>query len=211
MSDWRQEISSFIKNLNVSPAKEEEIIEELSQHLNDRYQDLTTQGIPSEQAHKTVMEEFNGGKLATELRASLKRDQLRAVPEEPERHGNRLAEFWQNIRYGARVLRFNPGFAATMIFSLALGIGANTAIFQLLNAVRLRTLPVEKPQELANIKITKARLRGAFIGNSPQLTNAIWELVRDQQQGFSKVGAWYSQRLNLNRGGEARYAQTLFV
>ena len=213
MPDWRQEISSFIKNLNVDPAKEEEIIEELSQHLNDRYQDLTTQGISAELAHQTVMEEFNGGKLATELRSSLKREQRRTVPEVPEHRGNRLAEFWQNLRYGARVLRFNPGFAAIMILSLALGIGANTAIFQLLNAVRLRTLPVEKPQELANIKITKAPngRTGRFTGNSPQLTNAIWELVRDQQQGFSKVAAWYSQRLNLNQGGEARYAETLYV
>jgi putative ABC transport system permease protein len=213
MPDWRKEIKSFIEDLNIDPAKEAEIVEELSQHLNDRYQDLVTQEIPGDQAHQKVMEEFNGGKLANELRSSIKRSPRRTVPDEPERRGNRMAEFWQNLRYGARVLRFNPGFAAIMILSLALGIGANTAIFQLLNAVRLRTLPVEKPEELANIKITKAPngRTGRFTGNSPQLTNAIWELVRDQQQGFSKVAAWYSQRLNLNQGGEARYAQTLFV
>jgi putative ABC transport system permease protein len=213
MPDWRQEILSFLKNLNVDPAKEEEIVEELSQHLNDRYQDLITRGIPADQAHQTVMHEFNGGKLASELRSSIKLNRRRTIQEEPERRENRIAEFWQNLRYGARVLRFNPGFAAIMILSLALGIGANTAIFQLLNAVRLRTLPVEKPQELANIRITKAPngRTGRFTGNSPQLTNAIWELVRDQQQGFSKIAAWYSQRLNLNQGGEARYAQTLFV
>lgn len=213
MPDWRQEIASFIKDLDLDPGKEAEIVEELSQHLNDRYQDLVTQGIPADRAYRTVMEEFNGGKLASELRSSLKSDQRRTLHEEPERQENRIAELWQNLRYGARILRFNPGFASIMILSLALGIGANTAIFQLLNAVRLRTLPVEKPQELANIKIVKSPngRTGRATGNSPQLTNAIWELVRDQQQGFSKTAAWYSQRLNLNQGGEARYAQTLFV
>ncbi len=213
MPDWGKEITSFIKDLDVDPAREAEIIEELGQHLNDRYQDLVMQGIPAEQAYQTVMKEFNGGKLATELRSSIKQTRRRTVPEEPERGGNRMAELWQNLRYGARVLRFNPGFAAIMILSLALGIGANTAIFQLLNAVRLRTLPVEKPQELANVRIVKTPdgRTGRFVGYSPQLTNSIWEMLRDQQQGFSKMGVWYAQRLNMNQGGEARYAQTLFV
>ena len=56
---------------------------------------------------------------------------------------------WQDLRFGARQLRRNPGFAAVAVLSLALGIGANTAIFQLVNAVRLRALPVQKPEELA--------------------------------------------------------------
>src|SRR5439155_20943498 len=56
---------------------------------------------------------------------------------------------WHDLRFGARLLRLNPGFAAMAIASLALGIGANTAIFQLLDAVRLRSPPVRNPQELA--------------------------------------------------------------
>ena len=57
----------------------------------------------------------------------------------------------QDIRYGARQLRLNPGFTAVGVLSLALGIGANTAIFQLVDAVRLRTLPVQNPQELVSV------------------------------------------------------------
>jgi len=64
-----------------------------------------------------------------------------------------LESTWQDLRYGARALRLSPGFAAVAIVSLALGIGANTAIFQLLDAVRLRSLPVQNPQELAEVKI----------------------------------------------------------
>jgi hypothetical protein len=58
---------------------------------------------------------------------------------------------WLDLRHGARLLRLNPGFAVVAILSLALGIGANTAIFQLLDAVRLRGLPVSKPGELAEL------------------------------------------------------------
>src|SRR5579872_2860561 len=64
-----------------------------------------------------------------------------------------LETLGQDLRYGVRLLRLNPGFTLVAVASLALGIGANTAIFQLLDAVRLRTLPVKNPQELAEIKI----------------------------------------------------------
>src|SRR3954452_25471062 len=64
-----------------------------------------------------------------------------------------LETIWQDIRYAIRLLRINPGFAAVAILSLALGIGANTTIFQLLDSVRLRTLPVKDPQELAIVRI----------------------------------------------------------
>jgi len=55
---------------------------------------------------------------------------------------------WQDLKFGARQLRLNPGFTAVAVLSLALGIGANAAIFQLVDAIRLRTIPVEKPEEL---------------------------------------------------------------
>ena len=60
---------------------------------------------------------------------------------------------WQDFRYGARLLHRNPGFASVAILSLALGAGANTAIFQLLDALRIRTLPVAHPEQLVEIRI----------------------------------------------------------
>src|SRR2546423_560978 len=62
---------------------------------------------------------------------------------------------WRDVKYGARLLRLNPAFAIVAILSLALGIGANTAIFQLLDAVRIRTLPVKNPDELMEIRIAE--------------------------------------------------------
>src|SRR5512146_677648 len=97
---------------------------------------------------------------------------------------NAMSSLRQDLRYGARLLRMNPGFAAVAVLSLALGIGANTAIFQLLDAVRMRTLPVRNPQELAFVQITnRTSTTGRTNGWSPWLTNAMWEPIRDRQQG----------------------------
>jgi putative ABC transport system permease protein len=124
-----------------------------------------------------------------------------------------LDSAWRDVRYGARLLRLNPAFALVAILSLALGVGANTAIFQLLDAVRLRTLPVKDPQQLMEIRIadTTGGRTGQFSGRRPSLTNPLWERIRDRQQAFSSAFAWSGAAFNLTTGGEARYAQGLWV
>jgi putative ABC transport system permease protein len=123
-----------------------------------------------------------------------------------------LETFWQDLRYGARALRLNLGFAAIAIASLTIGIGANTTIFQLLDAIRLRSLPVKNPQELANVHIANRQWgHGNFSSSYPQLTNPLWEQLRDHQQAFNGIAAWSDMGFNLARGGEAREANGLFV
>ena len=123
-----------------------------------------------------------------------------------------LDTIWQDLRYGVRLLRLNPGFAVVAILSLALGVGANTAIFQLLNAVRLRALPVSHPEQLAEIKIVGGGGReGSSNGTHAILTNPLWERIRDRQEAFSSVFAWSSPPFELSAGGESRRAQGLWV
>jgi putative ABC transport system permease protein len=118
----------------------------------------------------------------------------------------------QDLRYGVRQLRQSPGFTLVAVASLALGIGANTAIFELVDAIRLKMLPVEKPQELVQIDFEKNSARsGWFSTRSARLTYAQWEQIRSQQQAFSGVVAWSAARFNLTTGGEARYAEGLYV
>ncbi len=123
------------------------------------------------------------------------------------------SESWmQDLRYGVRQLRQSPGFTLVAVASLALGIGANTAIFQLVDAIRLKMLPVDKPQELVSIDFEKDSTRsGWFSTRSARLTYAQWEQIRSQQQAFSGVLAWSAARFNLASGGEARYAEGLYV
>jgi len=98
------------------------------------------------------------------------------------------------------------------VLSLALGIGANSAIFELVNAVRLRTLPVRDPQELVTIDRAKGVFRsGNFSTRSSRLTYSPWEQTQAQTQAFSGLVAWSARRFNLASGGEARYAEGLHV
>src|SRR5690242_9827125 len=118
----------------------------------------------------------------------------------------------QDLQFGLRMLRKNPGFTAVAVLSLALGIGANTAIFQLVNAVRLKTLPVAKPQELVNVRLTDMQgTRGSKPSPYPAVTNPIWEQIRDRQDAFSGVLAWSRGDFNLAQGGEVRFAKGLWV
>jgi predicted permease len=119
----------------------------------------------------------------------------------------------RDLGYGARLLGRNPTFAAVAISTLALGTGANTATFQLINALRLRTLPVAEPPRLVEVRIDdheKGRT-GDFMSRRPQLTNPLFERLRDEQQAFSAMLAWGSVRLDLARGGESRPADVMWV
>jgi len=123
-----------------------------------------------------------------------------------------LENLLQDARHGLRLLLLNPGFALVAILSLALGIGANTAIFQLLDAVRLRTLPVQHPEQLAIVKIGNFENgSGSFSSRYSQITNPQWEQIRAQQQGFSGIFAWSPDQINLARGGEIRLANVLWI
>jgi len=117
----------------------------------------------------------------------------------------------QDVRYSLRQLRKSPGFTITAVLTLALGIGANTAIFQLLDAVRMRVLPVPNPQELAVVRPLKPWRSGHVTGRFAYSTNPQWEQIRAQQQGFSGMLAWGSETFNLATGGEVRPADGLWV
>lgn len=102
-------------------------------------------------------------------------------------------------------------FTAVAVISLALGIGANTAIFQLLDAVRLRTLPVKSPQELVELHIPDMTAsRGNWLRDYG-ITNPLWEQIRQRQQVFSQAFAWADDRFNISSDRETRYASGLWV
>jgi predicted permease len=117
----------------------------------------------------------------------------------------------QDLRFGVRMLVKHKGFTLVAILSLALGIGANTAIFQLLDAVRLRTLPVKAPQELVEVRIANMKGARGGVWREPSVTFPIWEQIRDRQQAFSGIFAWGTDNANLAPGGEVRPARMLYV
>ncbi|HTI69354.1 MAG TPA: ABC transporter permease [Candidatus Limnocylindria bacterium] len=109
-----------------------------------------------------------------------------------------LAQDW---RYGWRTLRSSPGFTLTALLSLALGIGANTAVFSIMNAVMLKSLPVEDPQRLVRVRS----------GGNGVFTNPQWEEIRNHQQAFSGMLAYGNTRFDLAMGGESQPARGMFA
>jgi putative ABC transport system permease protein len=213
MPEWKQEIHQYLANLKLAPAREVEIVEELAQHLEDHYQELLSVGVTPVEAHRQTIAELRESKLLIrELRRIEQRSSQESIIFGTNRRGNMIADFWQDLRYGVRMLRKNPGFTVVALLSLALGIGANTAIFQLLDAVRLRTLPVNAPQELVEVQITDVSgMRGNKPTSYPAVTNPIWEQIRERQQSFSGICAWGTDTFNLSEGGEVREARGLWV
>ena len=123
-----------------------------------------------------------------------------------------MTSFWRDLRHALRFLRLSPGFTFVAVLTLALGIGANTAIFQLIDSNRLRTIPVKNPQELGTIRIADRHWgSGQFSSQYSQLTFAMWEQIRKRQEGFAEIAVWSDQRFNLATGGEVRKAKGIRV
>src|SRR4029453_7770909 len=124
-----------------------------------------------------------------------------------------VEQFCQDVRYALRSLGKAPGLSAVTIATLAIAIGANTAIFQLADAVRLRPLPVDRSDQLVEVRMadpTRGRI-GTFAGRRPLFTNALWEELRRRQQAFSGVVAWGAYPVNVSTRGEAQFVQGLWV
>ena len=123
-----------------------------------------------------------------------------------------LEILWRDLWYGARTLVRSPGFTVVAILTLALGIGANTAIFQLLDAVRLRSLPVVNPSELTVVRLADLPgKRGSQESPYPALNNPLWEYFRDHQHVFSQVLAWSPTGLGIIEGDHQKLVQGLWV
>src|SRR5579884_408033 len=117
-----------------------------------------------------------------------------------------------DILYGLRQLKLSPAFTAVAVVSLALGIGANTAIFQLINSIRLKTLPVKDPQQLVALDWDKdAHVAGSWSSRNARFSYPLWQAINREQQSFSGLIAWSDSRFNLTRGGEPRFAEGMYV
>jgi putative ABC transport system permease protein len=114
---------------------------------------------------------------------------------------NRFEQIGFDVRHGVRALRHAPGFAIVAMLSLALGIGANAAIFSIINAVLLKPLPVPAPERLVQI----------VAGQQREFTTALWEQLRDRQQVLDGVMAWAAATFDLAAGGERRVVHARYV
>jgi putative ABC transport system permease protein len=177
---------------------EERLREEIEEHLAFLIADHLRAGLTRAEADRRARQTLGG---------------IEALKEayRDERRLRVLETLVQDLRYAVRVLRRNPGFASVAILSLALGIGVNTAMFQLVDAVRLRDLPVRAPAELALVRIGGDGPAGNFTARYGDLSAAQWDQIERRQQAFTAIGAWSPRQFNLADGGAVRRAEGMFV
>ena len=192
--DWKRHIRSRLASLRLSPAREHEIIQELSQHLEDRWQELVAGGTPEDEATKLALADFREEDLLARQLAPLRLAHATEPITPGTSRAHLVADLWQDLRYATRTLRKQPTFALAAILTLALGIGANAAIFTVVNATLLQRLPVPDRERLVYVQREN---------NSGVFPYPMYTALRDGSETFEGVAAWSGFVASLNAGDGA--------
>lgn len=182
MSLWRQ-FSRGLRTLTNRKASDQAIDDEIEHYLEESTAAFAAKGLPPEEARRAAR---------LELGASLSaREEVRAYGWE-----NRIDNLWADLRYAGRTLTGNPGFTAVSILTLALGIGASTAIFSVVDAVLLRSLPYPEPQQIVRI------WEQAPNGHRINLADANFGDFLTQNHTFASVAAYNERQASVSGGSE---------
>ncbi len=204
---WTREVRARLSSLHLSPAREIEIVDELAQHLEDHYGELITGGASPEAAMRVALASFRSGNVLAQHLAPLRQAHATAPVAlgAPTRHVHH--DLWQDLRYAARVFRKQAGFPAVAALTLAIGIGATTAIFSVVYGVLLKPLPFGDPERLVAVWHRAPGL------NLPQLEQgaATYFTYRESNRVFEDIAVWDRAEVSITGNGEPERANALVV
>ena len=196
MHDWRREIAARLSGLNLTPAREAEILDEWSQHLSDREAALVAAGCGADDARRQTREELQG--------VDFRRPDLDRAPVTPD--AAQLAaparwqpsQVWQDLRYAVRTLRHARGYAVAATLALALGIGATAAIVGALDAILLRPMPFPHADRLV-VPVSVNTARGIDEGSTSFADYMDW---REETDVFDAVALWRPIAIDITGAGD---------
>jgi putative ABC transport system permease protein len=187
MPNWNHIVREHFAVLRLPPEREIEIVEELALHLEAAYEDALADGLSEAEAEARAAQGYDWRLLECELSRAERPLAARALQPPLElierKGGMRMESFLQDLRFGARILIKQPAFALITTLTLALGIGANTAIFSVVNAVLLRPLPYAQPGQIVAIWDGRGKATPTQGTTAPR--NFQW--WREQSRSFSDL------------------------
>jgi predicted permease len=214
MRDWHEEVRARVAAARLAPEQEAEIVEELAQHLGDRYEALTSHGMSDAEATRIVLEELsNAEELSRELRAvGARGDAPSAVPG-VRGTGSLFGEVHNDIRYALRSMRRSPSFTAIAVLCMALGIGATSTIFGIVDTLYFRP-PAGVGDPGAIVRPYIARRTATFDTGptgSPRVSYPEYVALRDNARSLSGLAAFDPVALSIGRGVSTERADGLLV
>jgi putative ABC transport system permease protein len=199
MRNWREEIERRLPGTARRSARLDEVLQELAEHLDDRFEELRAAGTSESDATRLVLDELNESSALQREIALMTTTRVAPPPIGKGHRASLVGDLLQDVRFGLRMLRKSPGFTAVAMLTLALGIGANTAIFTVINAVLLRPLPFAEPDRLVRIwESNPPRGWPQFGVSHPNYLD--WAA---QARTFDALGATAGAAFTLSDGGNA--------
>lgn len=192
MHDWASEIRPRLASLRLSPAREASIVDELSQHLADRRQELIDEGADPETATALTRSELDRADLLAPRLGALRQAQWQMPPQPGVAEGRLFTGLWQDLRYTFRTLRRSAVVTVIAVLTLVFGIGLNTSMFAFMNALLFRPLPFQEPANLVRVFRTTAENKSG--GFSP----AEYLALRQAESELGRFTAYRPSNLTLS-------------
>ena len=209
MPSWGEEIGRRLAGLRLAPAREAEVVEELSQHLDDRYRELCLGGADHESAVRESLAELDDTDLVREM-AGVEGEAVEPLPiggPAATLASSPLAGLWHDVRFGARLLMKDKGMTFVVVVTLAIAIAANTIVFSLTDLLWFKPVPVANAQRLAAVFAADER---SATSRDP-LSIPQYRDVVQQNTSFESVGAMFPRQLSLTGSGEPQVVIALLA